>query len=300
MGRREWYFLGACEPEPVLNLGWFNAPASRGMLMHTKVFGRYEGAEEVMSVTPTYTEINVIGNYAPTAKATVTVMDGHGNPVSDACVEFKLYNYAEFYTVARKQTDAEGKAFLTAGKGDMLVWASKDGKFGYAKLSFGKDHELVVKMDKTAGDGHAVDFELVPPPENAELPAVTPEQRAANDRRMVHEDSIRNAYVSMFMTDETARYFARRYKLDEDAVSRILVASRGNHRVIADFMARLRSEKSKRGGLDLLQRISAKRPPRRYTGSSDGPHAIPYVQECRPFPQICAQSTRKQRDADPL
>ena len=36
-----WYFLGACEPEPVLNLGWFNAPASRGMLMHTKVFVRY-------------------------------------------------------------------------------------------------------------------------------------------------------------------------------------------------------------------------------------------------------------------
>lgn len=22
----EWYFFGACEPEPVLNLGWFNAP----------------------------------------------------------------------------------------------------------------------------------------------------------------------------------------------------------------------------------------------------------------------------------
>ncbi len=60
-------------------------------------------------------------------------------------------------------------------------------------------------MDKTAGGGHAVDFELVT--ENAELPAVTPEQRAANDRRMVHEDSIRNAYVSMFMTDETARFF---------------------------------------------------------------------------------------------
>lgn len=254
----KWYFLGACEPEPVLNLGWFNAPASRGMLMHTKVFGRYEGAEEVMSVTPNYTEINVIGNYAPAANATVTVTDGQGNPVSDACVEFKLYNYAEFYTVARKQTDAEGKASLTAGKGDMLVWASKDGKFGYAKLSFGKDHELVVKMDKTAGDGHSVDFDLVPPPENAELPEVTAGQRAANDRRMAREDSIRNAYVATFMTDETARYFARRYKLDEDAVARILVASRGNHRVIADFMARLRSEKSKRGGLDLLQRISAK------------------------------------------
>ena len=39
----KWYFLGACEPEPVLNLGWFNAPASRGMLMHTKVFVDYDG-----------------------------------------------------------------------------------------------------------------------------------------------------------------------------------------------------------------------------------------------------------------
>ena len=254
----KWYFLGACEPEPVLNLGWFNAPASRGMLMHTKVFGRYEGAEEVMSVTPTYTEINVIGNYAPTAKATVTVMDGHGNPVSDACVEFKLYNYAEFYTVARKQTDAEGKAFLTAGKGDMLVWASKDGKFGYSKLSFGQDNALTVKLDKTAGEAYTLDMDIIPPMEGANMPEVTPEQRAENNRRMALEDSIRNAYVATFMTDESARNFAKEYQLDEDAVAKLLVASRGNYETIRDFMARLRSDKSKKGGIDLLQQISAK------------------------------------------
>lgn len=254
-----WYFLGACEPEPMLNLGWFNAPASRGMLMHTKVFGRYEGAEEVMSVTPTYTEINVVQNYAPTARALVTVEDGQGSPVPDACVEFKLYNYAEFYTVARKQTDAQGKVSLTAGKGDMLVWTSKDGKFGYTKLSFGKDSLLTLKLDKTLGDAAcAVDFNIVPPPESADIPKVTPEQRAANDRRIMHEDSIRNAYVLTFMTDKQARCFAKQYGLDEELASRLLVASRGNHRVIADFMARLRSKKSKKGGLDLLQRISAK------------------------------------------
>ncbi len=254
----KWYFLGACEPEPVLNLGWFNAPASRGMLMHTKVFGRYEGAEEIMSVTPNYTEINVIENYAPTAKASVTVTDEQGNPVADACVEFKLYNYAEFYTVAKKQTDASGNCTLTAGKGDMLVWASKDGKFGYAKLSFGKDNELTVKLDKKAGENYSIDFDIVPPAESANVPNVTPEQRARNDQRLAHEDSIRNAYVSTFMIEESARNFAKDYKLDEDAVAKILVASRGNHEVIRNFMARLRSEKSKRGGIDLLQQISAK------------------------------------------
>lgn len=254
----KWHFLGACEPEPVLDLGWFNAPASRGMLMHTKVFGRYEGAEEVMSVTPNYTEINVIENYAPMAQARVTVVDEAGKPVADARVEFKLYNYAEFYTVATKQTSAHGTCELTAGKGDMLVWASKNGKFGFAKLSFGKQPELTVTLDKKAGDAFTVDIDIVPPSESANLPEVTAEQRAENDRRLAQEDSIRNAYTATFMTEESARSFAKRYKIDADVASKLLVASRGNHPVITNFMARLRSEKSKKGGLDLLQRISAK------------------------------------------
>ena len=86
----KWYFLGACEPEPVLNLGWFNAPASRGMLMHTKVFGKYQGPEEVMVETPVYTEINIIGNYAETAQAKVKIVDENNQPVPGARVEFKV------------------------------------------------------------------------------------------------------------------------------------------------------------------------------------------------------------------
>ncbi len=254
----KWHFLGACEPEPVLDLGWFNAPASRGMLMHTKVFGRYEGKEEVMSVNPTYTEINVIDNYAPTARAKVMVKDEAGNPVPDACVEFKLYNYAEFYTVATKHTDDSGMCRLTAGKGDMLVWASKDGRFGFSKLSFGKQSELTVTLDKQAGDSFTVDIDIVPPAESANLPEVTPEQRAENDRRLAIEDSIRNVYVGKFISEEAARNFARDYKLDRDAVAKILVAARGNYRVIREFMTRLRSDNSRKGGIDLLQQISAK------------------------------------------
>lgn len=254
----KWYFLGACEPEPVLNLGWFNSPASRGMLMHTKVFGRYEGSEEVMCTTSTYTEINVIDNYAPTAQAVVKVVDATGHPVVGAKVEFKLYNYAEFYTVATKQSDASGKTFLTAGRGDMLVWASKDGQFGFSKISFGKDAELTVKLDKTSADQLTLEWDVVPPAESANLPQVTAEQRAENDRRLAVEDSIRHAYVNTFMTEAKAREFARAYQLDEDETVRLLLASRGNHAVISNFMARLRSDKSKKGGYDLLNQISAK------------------------------------------
>ena len=132
-----WHFLGACEPEPVLDLGWFNAPASRGMLMHTKVFGYYDGSEEVMKTTANYTEINVISNYAACAPLTVTVTDTAGSPVEGATVEFKLYNYAEFYTVSRKTTDVRGRASLSAGLGDMLVTAVCDGRFGFGRFLSG-------------------------------------------------------------------------------------------------------------------------------------------------------------------
>ena len=188
----KWYFLGACEPEPVLNLGWFNGPAYRGMLMHTKVFGKYNGPEEVMDVTDGYTEINVIDNYAPTAKATITVVDENGRPAAGANVEFKIYNYAEFYPALSKYTDAQGRTFLTAGMGDMMAWASKNGKYGYSKVSFGKDTEVKI----TISDQHSFDPQsmmIVPPPETANIPEVTPEQRAENDRRFAQEDSIRKA-----------------------------------------------------------------------------------------------------------
>ena len=105
----QWHFLGACEPEPVLDLGWFNEPASRTLLLHTRVFGDYDGPEEVISRNRNYTEINVVDNYGETAKTTFTVVDENGKPQANLPVEFKIYNYAEFCTVVKKTTDENGQ-----------------------------------------------------------------------------------------------------------------------------------------------------------------------------------------------
>ena len=146
----KWYFLGACEPEPVLNLGWFNAPASRAMLMHTRAFGDYNGPEEVMLRTSNFTEINLTSNYAPVAPIDFYVKDSEGKPVENARVEFKIYNYAEFFTAVTKYTDANGHTSLSAGIGDLVVWASKDGKYTYQKVSFGKDKETILTLPEGA------------------------------------------------------------------------------------------------------------------------------------------------------
>ena len=236
----DWYFLGACEPEPVLNLGWFNAPASRGMLMHTNVFGKYNGPEEIVRETPLYTEINVIEHYAPQSAAmNITVVDKDGNPVEGAKVTFKIYNYSEFNSVAYKLTDAEGKTSLTAGLGDMMIHVSKDGLFGFRKVTYGKDQDVTVALEyeKDSDIAH-IEMEIVPPVENAQLPDVTDEQRAENTRRMEYEDSLRNAYVATFYDKERAEAFASQYEDPalRKGIAEILVASRGNHEEIVALL----------------------------------------------------------------
>lgn len=237
----KWYFLGACEPEPVLDLGWFNSPASRGLLMHTRVFGSYDGPEEKVMIGPNFTEINLIDNYAKTARVDFTVVDENGSPVDSALVDFKIYNYAEFYPALSKYTDTKGRTFLTAGMGDMMAWASKNGRYGYSKVSFGKDTEVTI----TISDQHTFDPQsmmIVPPPETANIPEVTPEQRAENDRRFAREDSIRKAYMATFVQP------------DGTEKGRLLALSAGNHRVIAKFLEDHPDERA----LALLKSLSNK------------------------------------------
>lgn len=253
----KWYFLGACEPEPVLNLGWFNGPAYRGMLMHTKVFGKYNGPEDVMERTDVYTEINVIDNYAPSAKAVITVTDANGKPVKDALVEFKIYNYAEFNSVARKKTDADGKCSLSAGKGDMLVWASKDGKFGYSKVSFGKDGEVTIALNKKPGDVETIALDIIPPVDGSIPAEVTPEQKEANAKRLLEEDAIRNKYVATFYTEEKAEALAKELGIDPMKTEDFMIGSRGNWMEIEKFLRETPAEKRAQA-MALLDVVSAK------------------------------------------
>ena len=238
----KWYFLGACEPEPVLNLGWFNAPASRAMLMHTRAFGDYNGPEEVMLRTSNFTEINLTSNYAPVAPIDFYVKDSEGKPVENARVEFKIYNYAEFFTAVTKYTDANGHTSLSAGIGDLVVWASKDGKYTYQKVSFGKQKEATLTLPEgaptssvgaleTSAPPKCTYLDIVPPKEDPQLPYVSDEMHKENQRRFALEDSIRKAYTATFPTMEEAK------RINERGAEYIF-KSRGNKQTIVDFINR--------------------------------------------------------------
>lgn len=250
----KWYFLGACEPEPVLNLAWFNAPASRGMLMNSRVYGRYDGPEEQLLRHLNYTDINVTSNYAPVDTTIVAVLNPDGTPASGAIVSFRLYNYGEFYPIATKTADENGHTSLITGLGDMIVWAIKDGKFGFTKTTAGKVKRVDVRLDNRM-PSMPIELDIVPPPTGNNPAYATPDQIAENQRRLALEDSIRGAYTSTFATPAQAEKLAEELGVEAADMKYIMHHARANHKVLAEF---LRNAPDRKKALGLLKAISQK------------------------------------------
>lgn len=250
----KWYFLGACEPEPVLNLGWFNLPASRGMLMHTKVFGAYDGPEDVIDKTPCYTEINVTANYAETARTTLQVVDAQGKPVPGARVLFKIYNYGELYTVQSSVADAQGRVSILTGLGDMVAWAVDGDRYGFTKFHAGTAGDVPLQLNHRTHDTYTAELTLVPPVGKPNIPEVTPEAAAANVRRLAHEDSIRTAYVHTFADSVATARLCDELKLNTTRVWPLVNKSRGNWQSLFSLLRSYPGEST----LCLLETLSDK------------------------------------------
>lgn len=198
------------------------------MLLHTRVFGKYNGPEEIMSTTANFTEINVLENYAPVATGSVKVVDGNNQPVAGADVQFQIYNGASFFPVATRTTAPDGTCQLSAGKGDLFVWADKDGKTGCGKLSVGKDHQLTIVLDKEPGTMVSFDMDIIPPVDGTIVTEVTEEQKAANALRLAEEDAICGAYVATFCDPEKAEELSKELGIDDLRAADYLMSSRGN------------------------------------------------------------------------
>ena len=175
-----WHFMGACEPEETLDRGWFNWAASRSMLVRTY---DQEG-----------NEIQTTSTYAPTKTLNVHVADETGKPVSDATVDFRLYNYSEFFPLHTTVTDSNGNAHFTTGYGDLQIWVSKDGKYGVQKADAYTTHVTIVPCYSAGAswiceyDWHVPRTQL-PEPDRSVVDTVS-----HNGRRLLAEDKIRTAY----------------------------------------------------------------------------------------------------------
>lgn len=231
-----WHYMGACEPDTDLDRGWFSEPSQRTMLVHTKTYGHYFGTEEILDASDRFSELNLTPGYAKTKKITVMVTDSSGNPAAGAKVEFKLYNYAEFYPIATVLSDKEGAAKFTTGMGDLLVWASGNGRFAFDQLHVPAIDTLRLVLNRSVMENEKFNYDLVPPKVAKPLSPASEKEKKNNERRLAFEDSIRNRTMSLFKDSAWIISYAKTNRMAEDTLIRTLRLSYGNWKEMLNYI----------------------------------------------------------------
>ncbi|MDD4847153.1 MAG: transglutaminase-like domain-containing protein [Bacteroidales bacterium] len=249
----KWYFLGACEPDAALNMGWFAVPSTRCMMVHSNAFGKYKGDEEVNEATGLFSRVNMLPNYTNTKKIVIKVTDQAGKAIQNATVKFKLYNYAEYYPIATGTTDEQGITSLTTGFGDLLIWASKDDVYEYVKMDVRKQDSMTLILQKNAGKVYTEMLEMIPPTAQKHHAEVDPQKIALNNLRLQYEDSLRNAYLATFPKENQTKNMVNE-NLTQEQIWDFVKKSEGNYAEIIKF---LNNNAQKREGLYLNEFLSA-------------------------------------------
>lgn len=252
----KWYFLGACEPEPELNMGWFVAPVKRAMMTHTIIFGQYQGSEEKLQLDDKFTRVNLLANYTSTRTIPVKVLNSDGRPAINAKVEYMLYNYAEFYPIATKYTDKQGFCSSNSGYGDLIVWASQNGSYSYQKVPSTSSDTIKIILQRPSNKAFTETFDLVPPVQQSISP-IDPTKSTANGFRLTQEDEIRNSYISTFIDSSFCQQLASDKGLNPKEVLQFIRNSRGNWKEIYSYIFIL-EPKDSANGMAILRNISEK------------------------------------------
>jgi hypothetical protein len=227
--------MGACEPEPVTDRGWFTEPARRAMLVHTRTFGRYTGDEPAVRSEKLYSEINTLGRYSVTKNIEVTVVDTAGVPVPRADVRYLLYNYAEFYPLASLKSDNIGISRFTTGLGSLLIWADDGSQYGFT-LASPSDTSVLVTIS-SIHSSVTINADLFAPPLLTPFPGIEEVLVIQNNLMLNKEDSIRQSRINSWMTDVSASELSSSSGIAEEHITKLLHSSMGNYKEIASFIS---------------------------------------------------------------
>ena len=182
-----WHYLGACEPEPTLDSGWFTAAASRAMLVQTRAWGELPEGDEGAGKLDGAWIVNRTAAYGRTALLTIRVLKD-GAPMAGVLVRFELANMGGFAPIHAQQTGADGTLSIRLGLGSVRVHATDGRCFQARMLDLLQDTEL--RFDWVNDAEYPAEkecFRQVPPHETRIQPsAPSPELRLAHEARLRH------------------------------------------------------------------------------------------------------------------
>lgn len=227
----KWYFLGACEPDEALNVGWFTKSASRALLIHSRNFSSIN-QEDMISKEGILTYVGHTGLYAKTRTVDVVVMDGLGQSVEGAKVQFEILNFSEYSKAATLYTDQNGKVRITLGLGDINVHVTKDDTYTELILPAEVTDKFAINIDSRKPEKDRWLEHTIKAPEESQMhPSnLSEEQKEENKRRLTECERLRNEKLERYYDEELAN--------QQEEAKDILRAARGNFHEVYQFISK--------------------------------------------------------------
>lgn len=216
-----WRFLGACEPEPVLDRGWFNTAASRAMLVHSRTFGpvadlTLHGAPLDRQGQALYH--NQTACYAHTK--TYTFQAGPGETIT-----LEVLNESRFCPIAALTADETGRVQVELGIGDLHLSAGEKEAFCHGQTEDGA--ELTLPSPCT----YWTPFDFRAPQDAPVNPAPLDQaQRQERAAVLAAGTAKRQARMAGYFDEEQAQNYPQQREL--------LQKARGNFREIYAFLSK--------------------------------------------------------------
>ena len=233
----KWNFLGACEPEEVLNRGWFAAAASRALLLHARSFAAQptEGAGEKIGSEGVTTFYNATPLYADTKRLCLHVKTAEGIPVESAQVVLEIINMAEFFPLATLCTNQNGNVEIVLGKGDVMVCVRKENLFAQ-QLCKAEQVSCTIVLARQQTEfwqqqtGWLNENFTAPPAAKGHGEIPTAQQRVTHLQRMAQTAQQRAAWIASGYDAQKAKDFS-----NEEA---LLHRASGNFKTLVSFLTK--------------------------------------------------------------
>ncbi len=239
----DWHYLGACEPEEVLDKGWFTAAASRAMIIHSRMFSDYVEGEEIVTHEGLTTICNELFRYADKQTFSIKVTE-NGKPVQGVTLRIELLNYSEFFPISTLISDENGEASITLGLGDLHIHAVKDGKFMTRLVDSRNESSVTLdfadacscQTENLTGE----EYDVVPPKDNMKFAVrLTDEQKETQQKKFDAAASLLHEKEAHFYTEESADKAAKELGLCGEAAkfaAKALFDAKGNSDEIMTFL----------------------------------------------------------------
>ena len=215
----KWNFLGACEPEEILNKGWFTNASSRALLVHARNFSDYGDGfgEQCVGREDRIWFYNVTPTYAKTRWLEIRVMQEKKTPAVQAEVFVEVLNSGEYFSIARLCTDLEGKTGIQIGLGTVHLRAVK-GKMGCeATVNTAEQAKVTLALKEewfAENQEEWVDIDIEAPGDApVHRGVLTKEQKDLNRKKLSRAGKLRQGRIESYFIEGAAEKYPEEKEL---------------------------------------------------------------------------------------